>query len=93
MMRSRGHGHAIRASTYQYHPDFLLFSTDMRRHSPKGLYAMITKELPPELRQGWKYIMRGFKNYDSEEAEAEETASWIQANGRALGFRVPTAAE
>jgi hypothetical protein len=93
MMRSRGFGLDHRASTYQYHPDWLLYHTELRRFSAIGLYSMILGALPPDLKKGWKIIKRGFLNNGPEEHICEPTALWIQANGRNLGFRVPTANE
>eukprot|EP00972_Heterocapsa_arctica_P063228 9328863-Heterocapsa_arctica.AAC.1 len=44
---------------------------------------MILRVVPSELKQGWRLIMRGFKNNDPDQREAEETADWIQIHGRA----------
>eukprot|EP00972_Heterocapsa_arctica_P093572 13803099-Heterocapsa_arctica.AAC.1 len=65
----------------------------MQQHPPITLYNVILSTIPPHLQEGWRIIKRGFENYSVEEATAEATATWIQANGRALGYRVPTAQE
>jgi hypothetical protein len=93
MMRSRGFGHNHRASTYQYHPDYLLFHTDLRAFSANGLYSMIMGLLPFDLREGWRIIKRKFQNNGPEEHICEATADWIQTHGRELGFRIPTGEE
>eukprot|EP00972_Heterocapsa_arctica_P064022 9446656-Heterocapsa_arctica.AAC.1 len=60
MMRSRGFGNDIRASTYQYHPDYLLYHSSMEQHPPVTLFSVILNTIPPHLQEGWKIIKRGF---------------------------------
>eukprot|EP00969_Alexandrium_andersonii_P219144 9679115-Alexandrium_andersonii.AAC.1 len=61
MMRSRGPaGPFFRASTFQYHPRYLLFTGDgvWRDLHIDNLAGAIAPRLPNDLRQGWWNIVR-----------------------------------
>eukprot|EP00969_Alexandrium_andersonii_P333308 14730516-Alexandrium_andersonii.AAC.1 len=92
MLRSRGS--EFWASTYQHGPDYLLFHQDARwPHIYRGsLPRAIAQEIPLHLREGWWAIVSG-NLAGPREAPAVATAEWIDLNGRALGFRVPTTEE
>ena len=61
MMRSRGYGDEIRASTYQYHPRHLLFRTDSGWHagSLASVHRRMLELAPPEVRDGLMAIWGG----------------------------------
>ena len=93
MMRSRGHGYEIRASTYQYHPRHLLYWVDSHWHAGTlmGVHRRMTELAPLEVRHGLGVIWRGEARQD--EASAIMAARWIERDGAGLGFRTPNHVE
>ena len=89
MMRSRGMGSEIRASTYQYHPRHLLYRTDSAWHAGDliSVHRRMLALAPAEVRPGLEVIWRGQARRD--EASGVTAARWIEQYGEAHGFRTP----
>jgi len=96
MTRARGSpGEPLRASTYQYAPEHLLYQVDSRwdRMCPNRIGAHIRDHiLPRQCHEGWVSIRRGDLTPATEPA-ATVTAQWIAQHGAAHGFRIPNTAE
>ena len=96
MMQSRSPpGSAIQASTSHYHPRRLLYQDASPHHWQGGNWQRVEKRirqlLPALLRDSYAALLTGPKR--AQEAEALPAAQWIEREGRAHGFRVPSARE
>ena len=96
MLRSRTPpGVAIRASTHQYHPRHLVYSTTSSHDWHGGTLARVQHHLggliPAELRDSYQLLLRGAPR--DRESETLPIVGWMQQHGTALGFRTPTAQE
>ena len=93
MMRSRGQGIDMRASTYQYHPRHLLYSVDSHWHTGTlmEMYRRMAALAPSEVWHGLGVIWRGESRQD--ENSAIMAARSIEHEGAGLGFRPPNCVE
>ena len=93
MMRSRGGSGEVLASSYQYHPKFLLYAAGSPWHlgDLASVGNRILALLPAHLFRGYRAVLNGRDRAD--QAEAAAAARWIQRHGEALGFRAPNARE
>ena len=94
MLRARGRPPEFRASTYQYHPNHLLFSDDpgcgWRVGDLESVKTRVRNLLPAHLHEGFRALCAGQRD---DEHDAIPVARWIEAHGRRHGFRVPHAIE
>jgi hypothetical protein len=96
MMQSRSPpGPNIQASTSHYHPRRLLYHDASPHHWQGGTWrrveGRIRQLLPSLLRGSFAALLTGPNR--TQEAEALPAARWIEREGRAHGFRVPSAQE
>ena len=95
MLRARNREEEpLRASTYQYHPDLLLYQLDTLWHIMPAVARSrnIRTLLPTDARAGWAAIVArriGAGN----EGMAEAATCWIVDHGASHGFRVPNVRE
>ena len=99
MMCGRGPYPGIRPSSYQFRPDFLLYSGNMLNIAHYRIIPAITSTMPPHVREGFRGIMankgpagNGARDPDREH-KAGATAQWMHENGAPLGFRASQASE
>ena len=96
MLRSRTPpGPDIRASTHQYHPKHLIYSTTSTHDWHGGTLARVQRHLgtliPDDLRDGYQLLLRGAPR--DRENDILPVVGWMQQHGAAMGFRTPTAQE
>ena len=93
MMRSRGEAGEVVASSYQYHPKFLLYAAGSAWHlgDLTSVGNRILALLPATLHCGYRAVLSGRGRADPTAAAA--ATRWIQRNGGALGFRAPNTQE
>ena len=94
MMRSRGDGDEIRASTYQYHPRYLLYRVGSPWHAGDllSVHRRLLALAPEAVRPGLEDIWHGRASWPNEDAGIL-AARWIEACGLALGVRTPNPVE
>ena len=80
------------ASSYQYHPKFLLYAAGSAWHlgDLASVGNRILALLPATLHRGYRAVLSGRDRADPAAAAA---ARWIQRCGGALGFRAPNTHE
>ncbi len=91
--RRRRDERAIRCSTWQYHPQHLVFHrASLWCMVPvQSLERILRQHTPEHVRDGWQWILS--RGREGTEGEAERTAIWIAENGPRLGFRTPDVGE
>ena len=93
MMRSRGDANEIRASTYQYHPRFLLYKARTPWHlgTLPTVVRRIEEALPADLRPAFQHLVLGRAR--QHERDTLRVARWIETHGATHGFRTPNPRE
>jgi hypothetical protein len=88
-------GSEIRASTRHYHPKHLLYRYDAPHAWHGGdwgrVHKLMATLLPEHLKASFAALLDGPQRRNEQAALA--VVEWIEAEGRQLGFRVPSPAE
>ena len=94
MMRPRGQRSEVRASTFQYHPMFLMYRRDMHWHlgTLEDVKTRMRQRMPTSLHRAFKQLCT-LRQVREHEDSILPVVHWMEQHGRELGFRIPHAVE